>query len=78
MENRSGLLVGACLTWADGHAERVAALPLIESHAGRPRAITLGADKSSTLLRLPGRISSVQQALSGPTRWAEPSLSAKL
>ena len=45
MENRSGLLVGACLTRADGHAERTAALALIEPHADRPRAITLGADK---------------------------------
>ena len=45
MENRSGLLVGACLTRADGHAERVAALALIEPHADRPRPITLGADK---------------------------------
>ena len=45
-ENRSGLLVGACLTRADGHAERVAALALIEPHADRPRAITLGADKA--------------------------------
>jgi transposase len=45
MENRSGLLVGACLTRADGHAERVAALALIEPHADRPSAITLGADK---------------------------------
>ena len=26
MENRHGLLVDACLTLADGHAERVAAL----------------------------------------------------
>ena len=45
MENRSGLLVGACLTRADGHAERVAALALIEPHADRPRSVTLGADK---------------------------------
>jgi transposase len=45
MENRSGLLVGTCLTRADGHAERVAALALIEPHAGRPRPITLGTDK---------------------------------
>ncbi len=45
MENRSGLLVGACLTRADGHAERVAALALIEPHADRPRPITLGTDK---------------------------------
>jgi transposase len=45
MENRSGLVVGACLTPADGHAERVAALALIEPYADRPRAITLGADK---------------------------------
>lgn len=46
MENRHGLLVDACLTRADGHAERVAALHMIEPHAERPRAITLGADKA--------------------------------
>ena len=46
MENRSGLLVGTCLTRADGHGERVAALALIEPHADRPHAITLGADKA--------------------------------
>jgi transposase len=46
MENRNGLLVDACLTRADGHAERVAALALIEPYADRPRAITLGADKA--------------------------------
>jgi transposase len=45
MENRSGLLVDACLTPADGHAERVAALHMIESRADRPRPITLGGDK---------------------------------
>jgi transposase len=45
MENRSGLLVGACLTRADGHAERVAALAMIKPHADRPRPITLGTDK---------------------------------
>jgi transposase len=45
MENRSGLLVDACLTQADGHAERVAALHMIEPHADRPRSITLGGDK---------------------------------
>jgi transposase len=45
MENRSGLLVDACLTPAGGHAERVAALLMIEPYADRPQAITLGADK---------------------------------
>jgi len=45
MENRSGLLVDACLTEADGHAERVAALHMIEPRADRPRPITLGGDK---------------------------------
>lgn len=45
MENRHGLLVDACLTEANGHAERVAALVMIEPHADRPVAITLGADK---------------------------------
>ena len=46
MENRHGLLVDACLTVADGHAERVAALHMIEPRADRPTAITLGADKA--------------------------------
>jgi transposase len=46
MENRHGLLVDACLTEASGHAERVAALHMIEPRADRPRVITLGADKA--------------------------------
>jgi hypothetical protein len=46
MENRHGLLVDAGLTQADGRAERVAALHMIEPRADRPRAITLGADKA--------------------------------
>jgi transposase len=45
MENRHGLVVEACLTPADGHAERVAALAMIEPRADRPRRITLGADR---------------------------------
>ena len=46
MENRSGLIVDACLTAADGHAERIAALAMIEPRADRPGGITLGADKA--------------------------------
>ena len=45
MENRNGLIVGAVTTRASGHAERLAALALIEPHAERPQPITLGADK---------------------------------
>lgn len=45
MENRSGLLVDACLTRVSGHAERIAALAMIEAHADRTRPITLGADR---------------------------------
>ena len=45
MENRSGLLVDTCLTQAGGHAERVAALAMIEPRAERPNAVTLGADR---------------------------------
>ena len=45
MENRHGLLVDACLTLADGKSERVASFAMIEPHADRPRAITLGADR---------------------------------
>jgi len=46
MENRNGLLVDACVTQADGHAERIAALPMIEPRADRPHAVTLGVDKA--------------------------------
>src|SRR4051812_4531159 len=45
MENRSGLIVDTRLTAADGHAERIAALAMIEARADRPRAVTLGTDK---------------------------------
>ena len=45
MENRNGLVVGAVATRAWGHAERLAALSLIELFADRPRPVTLGADK---------------------------------
>jgi transposase len=45
MENRSGLFVDARVTRADGHAERVAALTMIEPFADRPRPVTLGADR---------------------------------
>ncbi len=45
MENRCGLIVDACLTPANGHGERIAALAMIEPRADRPKAITLGADK---------------------------------
>jgi IS5 family transposase len=45
MENRNGLVVDACLTEANGHAERIAALHMIEPRADRPRPITLAADK---------------------------------
>jgi transposase len=46
MENRNGLVVDACLTEANGHAERIAALHMIEPRSDRPRPITLGADKA--------------------------------
>src|SRR6201988_2363387 len=46
MENGHGMLVDACLTLADGHAERVAGLHMIGPRADRPTAITLGADKA--------------------------------
>ncbi len=45
MENRNALIVDACVTKADGHAERIAALHMIEPRADRPRRISLGADK---------------------------------
>jgi IS5 family transposase len=45
MENRSGLIVDTRLTRVSGHAERLAALDMIQGFADRSNAITLGADK---------------------------------
>ena len=45
MENRSGLVIEAHVTKADGHAERHAALAMIEPRADRPSRVTVGADK---------------------------------
>ena len=46
MENRNGLIVDAVTTRASGHAERLAAIALIEPRSGRPHPVTLGADKA--------------------------------
>jgi transposase len=46
MENRNGLIVGTVTTTASGHAERQAALTLIEPHADTPQPVTLGTDKA--------------------------------
>jgi transposase len=43
-ENRNGLIVSAALTEADGYAERLAALEMVES-VSRTKRITLGADR---------------------------------
>ena len=45
MENRHGLFVDTRLTRVSGHAERLATLDMVEPHADRPQAITLGGDK---------------------------------
>ena len=45
MENRSGLIIDTRLTRVSGHAERLAALEMIQGFADRPSAITLSADK---------------------------------
>jgi len=48
VENRNGLIAGALATQADGHAERDAALLLVDDaiQKGRKRRITVGADKA--------------------------------
>jgi len=45
MENLHGLFVDTRLTRVSGHAERLAALDMIEPRADRPEAVTLGGDK---------------------------------
>lgn len=62
MENRHGLVVDACLTRADGHAERIAALHMIEPRAERPKPITLGADKGYDVEDFVGELRSLNVA----------------
>ena len=45
MENRNGLVVDAEMTRVSGHAERLAALDMVDGVAVEGRRITLGADK---------------------------------
>lgn len=45
MENRNGLIVDAETTCADGHAEREAALTMVDRSCPGDHKITLGADK---------------------------------
>ena len=45
VENRQGLFVDTRLTKVSGHAERLAALDMIEPRANKPKALTLGGDK---------------------------------
>ena len=45
MENRNGLIVQAELTRADGHAERQAALAMLQRQSSGSTRRTLGADK---------------------------------
>jgi transposase len=45
MENRSALIVDTRVTAADGHAERIAALAMLEARADRPRSVTVATDK---------------------------------
>ena len=45
MENRSALIVDTRVTPANGHAERIAALAMIEPRADRPRSVSVATDK---------------------------------
>ena len=48
LENRCSLVVDACLTQADGHAERLAALATIEKHAPTVRVPSRSAPTKAT------------------------------
>ena len=55
MENKNGLAVGVMVTQANGTAERVAALELVERHTKKGR-ITLGADKAYDVTDFVGKL----------------------
>ena len=72
MENRNGLILDAVTTRASGHAERLAAIALIEPRADRPTPITLGADKAYDTANFVG----VARAHGHPACRAEPKRAA--
>jgi transposase len=76
MENRHGLVVDACLTKADGHAERIAGLHMIEPRADRPGRITLGADKGYDAVDFVNELRSINVAPWRPRLTARPSTGA--
>ena len=79
MENRSGLLVDTCLTQAGGHAERVAALAMIEPRAERSRPVTLGADRGFDATDFVNELSTLNSGRTSPRtrRGARPSTVAR-
>jgi len=54
-ENRNGLIVSAMLTEADGYAERLAAVAMVEEVAGK-RRVTLGGDRHFDTEELVGEL----------------------
>ena len=68
MENRNGLFVAARLTNVSGHAERLAALDMIEPYADRATPITLGGDKGFDAADFTGHGASRNQRNDPPVR----------
>ena len=58
--------MNACLTPAGGHAERVAALVMVEPWAERPRAVTLGADRGFDAADFVNELRSLDVARTSP------------
>jgi hypothetical protein len=73
MENRSGLVVDACLTRADGHAERIAALAMIE-----PTPIDQAASRWAPMKATTPRTSSTNSDRCTSRRMSRPSYAARL
>ena len=74
MENRNGLVVDSCLAEANGHAERIAALHMIEPRADRSRPITLGADRGYDAEDFVNELRSMK---SDASRGAEPAVARR-
>jgi hypothetical protein len=70
MENRNGLIIGAVTTRASGHAERLAALALIEPQADRPQPTRWAPTRATTPATLSWSCASRQSSSTRlRTRW---------
>jgi hypothetical protein len=74
MENRSGLIVDARLTRVSEHAERLAALDMVQHWADRSVAVILGADRGYDAADFVEELRGIERAPARGAKYERPAL----